>query len=161
MRLHSPSRSPAAQHAPTPPARLFECAEQTRRSSRHRRAGAAWQRSTRGHVRATSAAGPMRTALLLQGAKAVWLWVRKNDNGNGSKGPHVHWLVQMPIALACFSRGLSGVMSIAGKLFPIPTGQISEQWWLTWSKEWPSVTHKSPLRGFCKFAWRWCGSYEF
>jgi hypothetical protein len=30
------------------------------------------------------------------GVKATWLWVRENDNGDGSKGSHVHWLLHLP-----------------------------------------------------------------
>jgi hypothetical protein len=30
------------------------------------------------------------------GVKANWLWVRENDEGDGSKGSHVHWLLHLP-----------------------------------------------------------------
>jgi hypothetical protein len=31
-----------------------------------------------------------------RGVKANWLWVRENDDGDGSKGSHVHWLLYLP-----------------------------------------------------------------
>jgi hypothetical protein len=31
-----------------------------------------------------------------RGVKANWLWVRENDDGDGSKGSHVHWLLHLP-----------------------------------------------------------------
>jgi hypothetical protein len=31
-----------------------------------------------------------------RGVKAFWLWVRENDDGDGSKGSHVHWLLHLP-----------------------------------------------------------------
>jgi hypothetical protein len=31
-----------------------------------------------------------------RGVKANWLWVRENDDGDGSKGSHLHWLLHLP-----------------------------------------------------------------
>jgi hypothetical protein len=31
-----------------------------------------------------------------RGVKANWLWVRENDDGDGYKGSHVHWLLHLP-----------------------------------------------------------------
>jgi hypothetical protein len=37
-----------------------------------------------------------RDLLRDNGAVGIWAWVRENDDGDGAKGSHVHWLVHVP-----------------------------------------------------------------
>jgi hypothetical protein len=72
-----------------------------------------------------------------RGATADWLWVRENDEGDGSKGSHVHWLVHLPDAhRMAFLARLKGWCAkaagarryVANALMTRPIGQNVDSW---------------------------------
>jgi hypothetical protein len=53
--------------------------------------------------------------LRTQGVAPMWLWVRENDNGDGSKGPHVHILLHCPHSVHIGRMWRRWLRNITGK----------------------------------------------